>query len=61
MLKVEFVDLDGDGKRELVISGLVCFTDEEGHKVLRREAVVYIYALLSGPWASSRGWTGHES
>lgn len=45
MLKIEFADLDGDGKRELVISGIVCFTDEKGDKVLRREAVVFIYAL----------------
>jgi hypothetical protein len=45
LLNIEFADLDGDGKRELVISGLVCFTDEKGDKVLRREAVVFIYAL----------------
>jgi hypothetical protein len=45
MLGVDFADLDGDGKRELVISGIVCLTDEKGDKVLRREAVVFIYAL----------------
>jgi hypothetical protein len=45
MLKIEFPDIDADGKRELVISGIVCFTDEKGDKVLRREAVVFIYAL----------------
>jgi hypothetical protein len=45
MLKVEFADLDGDGRREMVISGLVCFTDQKGDHVLRREAVVFIYAL----------------
>ena len=42
MLKVEFADLDGDGRRELLISGIVCFTDEKGAHVLRREAVVFI-------------------
>jgi hypothetical protein len=45
MLKVEFADLDGDGRREMVISGLVCFTDQKVDRVLRREAVVFIYAL----------------
>ncbi len=45
MLNIDFCDIDGDGKRELVISGIVCFTDEKGDKVLRREAVVFIYAL----------------
>ena len=45
MLKVEFADLDGDGRREMVISGLVCFTDQKVDRVLRREAVAFIYAL----------------
>ena len=45
MLNVDFFDIDGDGKREMVVSGIVCFTDEKGDKVLRREAVVFIYAL----------------
>ena len=45
MLNIDFTDLDGDGKREMVISGIMCFTDEKGDKVLRREAVVFIYAL----------------
>jgi len=47
MLNIDFVDLNGDGKRAMVISGIVCFTDEKGDKVMRREAVVYIYALQS--------------
>ena len=45
MLYIDFSDIDGDGNRELLISGIVCFTDEKGDKVLRREAVVFIYAL----------------
>src|SRR5437899_5551648 len=45
MLNIDFSDIDGDGKRELLISGIVCFTDDTGDKVLRREAVVFIYAL----------------
>jgi hypothetical protein len=45
MLNIDFSDIDGDGKRELVISGIVCFTGEKGDKVLRREAIVFIYAL----------------
>lgn len=45
MLSIEFADLDGDGKRELIISGIVCFTGDKGDKVLHREAVVFIYAL----------------
>ncbi len=45
LLNIDFTDIDGDGKRELIISGIVCFTDEKGDKVLRREAVVFIYAL----------------
>jgi hypothetical protein len=45
LLNIDFADINGDGKRELLISGIVCFTDEKGGKVLRREAVVFIYAL----------------
>ena len=47
MLNVDFSDIDGDGKRELIISGIVCFTGDKGDEVLRREAVVFIYALQS--------------
>ena len=45
MLDIDFTDLDGDGKREMVISGIVCFTNEKGSAVLRREAIVFIYKL----------------
>jgi len=45
MLNIDFCDIDGDGKREMLISGIVCYTDEKGDKVLRREAVVLIYQL----------------
>jgi hypothetical protein len=44
-LNIDFSDINGDGTRELLISGIVCFTDEKGKVVLRREAVVFIYAL----------------
>src|SRR5260370_41219793 len=47
LLNIDFADIDGDGKREMLISGIVCFTDDKGDKVLRREAVVYIYKLQS--------------
>ena len=42
---IDFVDLDGDGKKDLVISRVACFTDDKGDEVLHREAVVLIYAL----------------
>ena len=45
MLNIDFTDLDGDGIREMVLSGIQCFTDEKGDKVLRREAIVFIYKL----------------
>ena len=45
LLNIEFPEINGDGKRQMVISGIVCFTDEKREKVVRREAVVYIYAL----------------
>jgi hypothetical protein len=48
LLNIDFADMDGDGKRELLISGIVCFTDEKGTSVSRREAVVFIYALRGG-------------
>ncbi|PYJ95921.1 MAG: hypothetical protein DME23_22315 [Verrucomicrobia bacterium] len=38
MLKTDFVD--GDGFLDLVLSGIICFTDEKGDKVVRREAFV---------------------
>ena len=47
MLNIDFVDIDGDGKKDLVISGIVCFTDEKGDEVLRRESIVLIYILQS--------------
>jgi hypothetical protein len=45
MLDVDFSDLDGDERSEVIISGIVCFTDESGDTVLRREALVFIYSL----------------
>jgi hypothetical protein len=45
LLSIEFPDINRDGKRQMVVSGIVCFTGEKGEKVLRREAIVYIYAL----------------
>ena len=43
MLKTDFVDIDGDGFLDLVLSGIICFTDEKGDKVVGREAFVCIY------------------
>ncbi|PYK98422.1 MAG: hypothetical protein DME19_12600 [Verrucomicrobia bacterium] len=43
MLKTDFVDIDGDGFLDLVLSGIICFTDEKGDKVVSREAFVCIY------------------
>jgi hypothetical protein len=45
LLNIDFAEIHDDGKRELVISGIVCFTDEKQKATVRREAVVYIYAL----------------
>lgn len=45
MLDIDFTDLDGDGKREMILSGILCFTNEKDDKVLRREAIVFIYKL----------------
>jgi hypothetical protein len=45
LLNIDFKDIDGDGKREMIISGIVCITDENGKVPLRREPVVFIYKL----------------
>lgn len=45
LLIIDFVDLDKNGKRGLVISGVVCFRGEKTDTVLRREAIVFIYRL----------------
>lgn len=45
LLDIEFPDMNGDGRRQMVVSGIVCFTDEKEDRVLRREHVVYIYAF----------------
>ena len=47
LLNIEFADIDGDGRKELIISGIVCVTDEQTETVLGRNAVVYIYKLQS--------------
>jgi len=45
LLKIDFPDLDGDGRREIVISGTVCFTEEKTGQFTRREPIVYIFRL----------------
>jgi len=45
LLNIDLAEIHDDGKRDVIISGIVCFTDEKGKAVLRREAVVYIYAF----------------
>jgi hypothetical protein len=45
LLSIDFVDIDHDGKREMVLSGIACFTGEKGDMVRRREALVFIYKL----------------
>jgi hypothetical protein len=45
LLDIELVDLDGDGMRELVLSGINCFTNEKGTEVVRRKAIVFIYRI----------------
>lgn len=47
LLSIDIPDINGDGTCELVISGIVCFTDEKGKMITRREAVVFIYVLQS--------------
>ena len=46
LLTIDIADLDGDGARELIVSGIVVFTeDERPYKVIKREHVVFIYKL----------------
>jgi hypothetical protein len=40
---VEFADIDGDGIKELVVNGIVEYTDEKADVVREREAFVFIY------------------
>src|SRR6185369_2717906 len=47
LLKIDFPDLDSDGRREMVISGTICFTQEKTGQITRREPVVYIFRLSS--------------
>src|SRR5688500_6042992 len=40
---VEFADIDGDGIKELVVNGIVEYTDEKTDVVRKRESFVFIY------------------
>lgn len=43
MPHVEFADIDGDGMKELVVNGIVDYTDEKTDVVREREPFVFIY------------------
>jgi len=43
MPHVEFADFDGDGYRDLVVSGVVEYTDEKGKEILDCESFVFLY------------------
>jgi hypothetical protein len=45
LMDIDFVDIDGDGFKDLVISGNVLYYDNE--TLLRREPVVFIYMFNS--------------
>lgn len=45
LLHIDFVDLDGDGFKDLVISGLVIYTGEKETSPRSSEPVVFIYHL----------------
>ena len=47
LLDIDFVDLDGDAYKDIVISGTVLYCDEKIEDlVLRREPVVFIYMFM---------------
>lgn len=44
LLDTDFIDIDGDGYKDIIISGIVCYVDDKNSDlVLKRESVVYIY------------------
>lgn len=43
MPHVEFVDMDADGVKELIVNGIVEYTDEKIDSVRERESFVFIY------------------
>jgi hypothetical protein len=44
LLDVDFIDIDGDGYKDIIVSGTVLYFDEKiDDLVLRREPVVFIY------------------
>jgi hypothetical protein len=43
MAHVEFADIDGDGFKDLVVSGIAEYTDEKRDEVHERESFVFIY------------------
>lgn len=53
MPHVEFIDIDGDGVKELVVNGVVEYTDEQTDAVREREPFVFIYRYD----LTSRGFT----
>lgn len=42
-LDVDLIDLNGDGERDLIISGIVNYTGEEDSEIYAQENVVFIY------------------
>lgn len=43
MLNVDFVDINGDGFKDIVISGLALYPHEQREIILKREPVLFIY------------------
>lgn len=43
MAHVEFVDVDGDGWKDVVVIGIVDYTDEKSDAVRKREPFTFIY------------------
>lgn len=48
MAHVEFADVDGDGWKDLVVVGIVNYTDEKADAVPAREAFVFMYRYDPG-------------
>lgn len=43
MPNVEFADIDGDGWKDLVVSGIVNYSDEKGVAIRKRESFTFIF------------------
>ena len=55
MLKIEFIDINKDGYKDIILTGIRCKTEEKGNLVVQREGVflIFLYDFQSDHFVKS--------